>query len=79
MLFRSLNLSVFPSHDTHFMVAIAEGLSTLKTLSQQLYEQDYERDRERRRLKVFNRIITRANESKTQKDLVQGILDACIE
>lgn len=61
------------------MVAIAEGLSTLKTLSQQLYEQDYARDKERRRLKVFNRIITRANESKTQKDLVQGILDACIE
>lgn len=61
------------------MVAIEEGLSTLRTLSQQLYEQDYARDKERRRLKVFNRIITRANESKTQRELVQGILDACLD
>jgi len=61
------------------MVAIEEGLSTLRALSQQLYEQDYARDKERRRLKAFNRIITRANESKTQRELVQGILDACLD
>lgn len=61
------------------MMAIAEQVDNLKLLSRQLYEKDTVRDREYRRLKAFNKIIVKSNESKNQKELLQGILDACLE
>lgn len=61
------------------MMAVAEQINNIKSLSSQLYEQDNVIAKEHRRLKTFNGIIVRANESKTQKDLVQGILEACID
>jgi len=61
------------------MMAIAEQVDNLKLISRKLYEQDTVRDRELRRLKTFNRIIVKANESTSQKELLQGILDGCID
>jgi PAS domain S-box-containing protein len=61
------------------MMAIAEQVDNLKSMSRQLYEKDTVRDREYRRLKAFNKIIVKSNESKNQKELLQGILDACLE
>ena len=61
------------------MKAIAEQVDNLKLLSQQLYAKDTVRDREYRRLKAFNKIIVKSNESRNQKELLQGILDASIE
>lgn len=63
----------------NLMMAIAEQVDNLKLLSRKLYEQDTIRDREYRRLQTFNRIIVKANESTSQKELLQGILDACID
>jgi len=60
-------------------MAIAEQINNIKSLSHQLYEKDSVISREHRRLKVFNGIIVKANESKTQKELVQGILEAAID
>lgn len=61
------------------MVAISEHIDTLKSITQSLYEQEFERDKERRRLKAFNSIIVKANESANQQELVQRILDACLD
>lgn len=61
------------------MVAIAEQINNIKLVSQQLYEKDSVVEREHRRLKAFNTIIVKANESTNQKELVQAILEAAID
>lgn len=60
------------------MMAIADQLNNIRSLSQQLYERDNATAQEHRRLKAFNSIIVKANESTSQKELVQSILDACL-
>lgn len=51
----------------------------LDEMTKMLNDRDDMLNKERRRLKIFNRIITRANESGTQKELVNGILSSSIE
>lgn len=60
-------------------VAITEQINNIRAMSQQVYERDTAKDREYRRLKAFNRIIVKSNEAKNQRELLQGILDACID
>ena len=61
------------------MTAVAQQIDNIKILSAQLYSQDSALQKEHKRLKTFNQIIVRANEATTQKELVQGILEACID
>ena len=61
------------------MTAVAQQIDNIKTLSAQLYEQETTISKEHRRLKAFNKIIVKANEATNQKELVQSILEACLD
>lgn len=61
------------------MVAVADQISVLETYTHQLNSTETKIDKEHRRLKTFNKIIIRANESNTQRELIQNLLNSCVE
>jgi len=58
---------------------MSDTLARLNTLTQLLDERDLQLEKERRRLRAFNTIILRANSASNQKELIQYILDACLD
>lgn len=59
--------------------AIIDQINNIKLMSREVFERESVKDREYRRLKAFNKIIVKSNESKNQRELLQGILDASID
>lgn len=58
---------------------MSDTLARLNKLTEMLDERDLTLEKERRRLRAFNTIILRASSASSQKELVQGILDACLD
>ena len=58
---------------------MSDTLARLNKLTELLDERDLTLEKERRRLRAFNTIILRANSASSQKELVQAILDACLD
>lgn len=58
---------------------MSDTLDRLNKLTELLDERDLTLEKERRRLRAFNTIILRANSASSQKELVQAILDACLD
>lgn len=54
---------------------LSEKLNRLETVTSHLSNFD----REHQRLKIFNQIIVKANESSTQRDLIQSLLNSIID
>jgi len=58
---------------------MSDNIARLNQLTQLLNERDLQLEKERKRLRAFNTIISRANNSSTQKELIKHILDACLD
>jgi len=61
------------------MDSTVDKVNILKDLSKKLDERDNIRNQEYRRIKTFNNIIVKSNESKSQRELLQNMLDSCID
>jgi PAS domain S-box-containing protein len=60
------------------MVDISDRISGIKDLSRKLRDVESTKDKEYRRLQALNKIIVKSNESVTQRELLNSILDSCI-
>lgn len=58
---------------------MSDNIARLNNLTQVLNERDLQLEKERKRLRAINTIISRANNSQTQRDLIKHILDACLD
>jgi transcriptional regulator with GAF, ATPase, and Fis domain len=61
------------------MVALADQISALESYTHKLNSTETIMDKERKRLRTFNTIIIKANESDSQKELIQNLLNSCVE